>query len=140
MVRSLGFAQGPRLLWPQTWRLPQDTWRRVRSPAPSPTREGRANKHQEGPRCWMSLGGIEMKWETHRGDVHLLGLWTPAPEQLGCWETPGEGRRVEPCQTLTWILSRLVRKLGYVKSCVVVKNSGQGFVRNSGAVAGLLRG
>ena len=57
-----------------------------------------------------------------------LGLWTPArslPEKLETQETPGEGRRVGPCQTLTQIVSRLVRKCGCVKSHVLVKNDGQ---------------
>ena len=31
--------------------LPQDTVRRVRSPAPSPTRAGRASRNQEEPGC-----------------------------------------------------------------------------------------
>ena len=66
--------------------------RRVRSPATSLTRAGRAAWHQEGPGCWKLLGGIETKWETHRNGTHLLGLWRPAPEKLGCWATPGEGR------------------------------------------------
>ena len=69
-----------------------------------------------------------MKWETHRGGVHLLGLWTPArslPEKLGNWAIAGEGRRVGPCWTLTQIVSRTVRKLSCVKSCVLVKNCGQ---------------
>ena len=120
-----GICARPSAAVALAWHLTQDNWKRVRSPATSPTRAGRAAQHQEGPGSWKSLGEIEMKWETHRGDVHLLGLWTPAPEQLGCWETPGEGRRVEPCQTLTWILSRLVRKLGCVKSLVLVKNGRQ---------------
>ena len=72
--------------------LPQDMGKRVRSPAPFPTRAGRAAQHQEGPGCWKSLGGIETKWETHRSSIHLLGLWMPAPEKLGCQTTPGEGR------------------------------------------------
>ena len=72
--------------------LPQDTWRRVRSPAPSPTRTGRAAQHQEGLGCWKSLGGIEMKCETHRGGTRPLGLWTLTPEKLRCQVTPGEGK------------------------------------------------
>ena len=92
MVRSLGSAPGPRLLRHPTQRLLQDTGRRVRSPAPSPTRTRRAARHQEGLGCWNSLGGIETKWETHRSSTHLLGLWMPAPEKLGSQATPGEGR------------------------------------------------
>ena len=38
------------------------------------------------------LGEIETKWKTHRGHAKPLGLWTPAPEKLGCWVTPEEGR------------------------------------------------
>ena len=126
--RSLGSVQGPRLLWPLVRCLLQDTGRRVRSLAPSPTRAGRAAWHQEGPACWKSLWGLEMNWETHRGGIHPVGLWTPVkslPEKLGCQVTPGEGRRVGLCWTLTWIVSRLVRKLGCVKSHVLVKNGGQ---------------
>ena len=43
------------------------------------------------------------------------------PEKLGSWVTPGEGRRVGPCGTLTWTVTSLVRKLGCVKSQVLVK-------------------
>ena len=87
-VRSLGSAQGPRLLWTLAQHLWQDTRKRVRSPAPSPIRAGRAAWHQEGPGCWKLLGGIEMKWETHRSD-NLLGLWMQALEKLrcqNCWQ------------------------------------------------------
>ena len=73
-------------------------------------------------------GRIEIKWETHRGGIYPLGWWMPArslPEKLGCQTTPREGRRVGLCQTLTHTLSRLVRKLGYLKSCVLVKNGWQ---------------
>ena len=45
------------------------------------------------------------------------------PEKLGCWVTPGEGRRVGPWRTLTQIVSSLVRKLGCVKTWLLVKNS-----------------
>ena len=62
--------------------------------------------------------GKEVKWETHRGGTHPLGLWTLAPEKLGCQATPGEGRRVGLCQTLTRIVSKLVEKWGCVKSRV----------------------
>ena len=77
---------------PLAQRLLQDTGRRVRSSAPSPTRAGRAAWHQEGAGCWKSVGGIETKWETHRSDTHLLGLWALAPEKLRCRVTPGEGK------------------------------------------------
>ena len=73
-------------------------------------------------------GGTEKKWETHRGSIHPLGLWMQArslPEKLKTQATPGEGRRVGPCWTLTQIVSRLVRKLGCVKSHALIKNSGQ---------------
>ena len=114
-----GICAGTRLLWSSAQCLPQDTWRRVKSPAPSPTRAGRAAWHQEGTGCLKSLGGIETKWETHKGGIHPLGLWMQArslPEKLGSWPTPGEGRRIGPCQALTRIVSSLVRKLGCVKS------------------------
>ena len=58
---------------------------------PLPEQGGQA-RQQEGPGCWKSLGRIEMKWETHRGGTHPLGLWAPAPEKLGCQVTSGEGR------------------------------------------------
>ena len=67
--------------------------RRVRSPAPSPTRAGRAAWHQEGPGLWKSLWGIETKWETHTGGLDPLGLWMLALEKLRCQVIPGEGRR-----------------------------------------------
>ena len=92
MLRFLGSVQEPRLLWPLAQHLPQDTWKRVRSSAPSPTKAGRASWHQEGPGCLKSLGGIKMKWERHRGGIHPLGLWKPArslPEKSGSRE-PGE--------------------------------------------------
>ena len=59
------------------------------------------------------LGVMKMKWETHTGSVHLLGLCSPArslPEKFGSWVILGEERRVGPSQTLTWIVSRLVRE------------------------------
>ena len=37
-------------------------------------------------------GGLETKWETHRGGTHPLGVWMLAPEELKCQATPGEGR------------------------------------------------
>ena len=69
-----------------------------------------------------------MKWETHKGCRHPLGLWTLArslPEKLGSWVSPGEGIRVGPCRTLTQIVSRLVRKLYCVKSHALVKKGRQ---------------
>ena len=74
------------------------------------------------------MEGIETKWETHRGNIHPLGLWMPArslPEKLGGQGTSGEGRRVGLCQTLTRIVSKLVEKWGCVKSNALVKNGGQ---------------
>ena len=134
MIRSLGSVQGPRLPWPPAWYLPQDMRRRVRSPAPSHTRAGRAARHQEKPGFWKSQKGIKTKWETHRGGIYLLGLWMLArslPEKLGCQTTPGEGRRVGPCWTLTRRVSRLVRKLGCVKAIQLLRMAGTCFVTNS---------
>ena len=54
------------------------------------SREG--SRRQEGPGDQKYLGGIETKWETHGGGIHLLGLWMPAPEKLRCLGTSGEGR------------------------------------------------
>ena len=128
MVSYLGTVQGHRPLWPPARHLPQDAGRRVRSPAPSNTRAARAARHQEGTGCWKLLGAIDMKWKIHRGGMHPLGLWTTArslPEILGCQVTRREGRRVGPCGTLMRALSRLVRKLGCVKSLALVKNSRQ---------------
>ena len=87
-----GICAGTRDAAPLAQRPLQDTARRVRAPAPSPTRARRAAWHQEVPGCWKSLGDIETKWETHRSSTHPLGLWMPAPEKLGCRATPGEGR------------------------------------------------
>ena len=101
------------------WCLPQDMGKKVRSPAPSPTRAGSAGWHKEGPECFKSMGGIEMKWETHRGGAHPLGLWTPAPEKLKCQATPGEGRGWA-MSTLTRIVSGLVENLGCVKTHTLV--------------------
>ena len=95
MVRSLGPAWGPKLLRPPAWRLPQDSCRRARSAAPSPTKAGKTVWHQERLGCLNSLGEIKMKWETHRGGAHPLGLWTPArslPEKLDSQVIPGEGK------------------------------------------------
>ena len=58
----------------------------------------------------------------------MLGLWTPTrslPKNLECLAIPGDGRRVGPGWTLIQIVYRLVRKLGCVKSYVLVKNSRQ---------------
>ena len=38
----------------------------------------RFEQHRNGPGCLQSLEGIRTKWQTHRGSVHLLRLWTPA--------------------------------------------------------------
>ena len=68
-----------------------------------------------------------MKWETHKGSIYLLGLWTLArslPEKLGSRATSREGRKVGSCRALTWIVSSLVRKLACVKSLQLVKNGG----------------
>ena len=88
-------------------------------------------------------GGTEKKWETHRGSIHPLGLWMQArslPEKLKTQATPGEGRRVGPCWTLTRRVSRLVRKLGCVKAIQLLRMAGTCFVRNSRAVAGSPQG
>ena len=127
MVRSLGSVQGPRLLRPSAGCLLKVMDMIGKSPAPSLTSTGRTAQHQEGLGYWKSLAGIEMIWETHRGGVHLLGLWMLArllPEELGSQATPGDGRRVGLCQTPTRIVSSLVRKLGCVKSQVLLENSG----------------
>ena len=76
---------------------------------------------------WMLEVVGENKYEVGDAQRHCssTGLWTPAssvPEKLGSWVTLGEGRRVGPCQTLTWIVSSLVRKLGCMKSQELVKN------------------
>ena len=107
---------------PLAQRLLQDTGRRVRSSAPSPTRAGRAVQHQEGPRWWKSLGGIETKWETPRGSICPLGLWTLAPEKLGI-RAIGEGKSEAMSDHDS--VSRLVGKLGCVQIQVLVKNTGQ---------------
>ena len=120
--------QRSRLLWPLAEHLLQDTERRARSAAPSSTRAGRAAWHQKGPGCWKSLQGIETKWETCRGGVHPLGLWTLArslPEKLGSHVSLAKGRRVGPCWTPTLIVYRLVRKLGSVKSHALVNTGRQ---------------
>ena len=95
--------------------------------------------------------GKTAKWQTLRGGLHALRLGTRArslPEKLGSWETPGEGRRIRPCKTLTWIVSSLVRKLGCVQSQALVKNGRlkqenftqkkalSCYLRNSGTAAG----
>ena len=43
---------------------------------------------------WMLevVGERGMKWETHRGGTHPLGLWTLELEKLRCQVKPGEGR------------------------------------------------
>ena len=99
-----GFCSGTRAATAPSRCLLQDTKRRVRSPAPSTTRAGRAAQKQEGLGCWKLLGGIETKWETHRGSTHPLGLWTLAPEKLRYQMTLEKGR-VGPCGTLTQIVS-----------------------------------
>ena len=42
--------------------------------------------------------------------------------EIGVPATPGEGRRIGPCWVLIQIVSSLVRKLGCVKSQVLVKH------------------
>ena len=69
-----------------------------------------------------------MQWETQRGSVPLLGLWSPAgtvPEKLRSQVIPGDGRRIGPWWTLTQVVSRLGRELGCMKSQGLVKNSRQ---------------
>ena len=56
-----GICAGTKAAVPPAWCLPKDTRRRVRAPAPSALRAGRAARHQEGPGCWKSLGEIETK-------------------------------------------------------------------------------
>ena len=114
--------------------LSRDTGRRVRGPAPSPTRAGWAVRHQEGPGCWKSRGDVETKGETHRGHPQPLGLWMPAPEKLGCGRYLEKGG-VGPCQTLTPTVLGLVEKWGCVKSRELVKSGSSCFVRNSPAAS-----
>ena len=62
----------------------------------------RFEQHQEGPGCLKSLRAIRMKWQTHRGGVHPLRLWTTAgknwamtdPDLDSLWS----GRRVALCE------------------------------------------
>ena len=55
---------------------------------PSTRRDLDAGSHCRG---W-GRGEIDTKWVTDRGGTHPMGLWTPAPERLGCQVTPGKGR------------------------------------------------
>ena len=56
-----GICAGTRAAVPPAQHLPQDMGRRVRAPAPSSTRAGRAARHQKGFGWWKSLGGVETK-------------------------------------------------------------------------------
>ena len=58
----------------------------------------------------------------------------------GTSEIQVENGRVGTCQTLTWIVSRLVGNLGCVKSWVMLRMVGSFFVRNSRAAAGSPQG
>ena len=51
-----GIYSGTKAAAAPSWRRLKDTGRRVRTPAPSPIRAGRAAWHQERPGCWKSLG------------------------------------------------------------------------------------
>ena len=56
--------------------LPQDTWRRVRSPAPSLTRAGRAAWHQEERMLEVAVGNRDevadtQRWYTPAGTVDV---------------------------------------------------------------------
>ena len=69
-------------------------------------------------------GGIKTQWETHRGGVPQLGLWSLAgtiPEKLGSWVTSGDGRRGGLRLILTQVVSGLVRELGCVKSLSLLR-------------------
>ena len=58
---------------------------------------GGIQRHQDGPGCLKSLGGIKTKWQMHKGGVYPLRQWKTAgslSEKLGSWVTPEEGRRV----------------------------------------------
>ena len=83
MVRSLGYVQGPRPLWPLAQHLSQDTGRRVRLPIPSTTRAGRAAWHQEGPGCWKSLGGIETRVGNTQKQHTSTGTLDAGTRQIG---------------------------------------------------------
>ena len=64
-----------------------------------PCQTRRFEQHQDRHGCFKSLGEIKMKWQTHRGSVHPLRLWTLArssPEKLESRVMPGEGRKVGP--------------------------------------------
>ena len=43
-----GICARTKVAVPLAWHVPQDTWRKVRSPAPSPSRAGRAARAPEG--------------------------------------------------------------------------------------------
>ena len=53
----------------------------------SPTCQTRFEQHQDVPGCLKLLGGIRMKWQTHRGSVHQLRLWTPAGKSWALRDT-----------------------------------------------------
>ena len=82
-------------------------------------------------------GGIETKWEIHRGSTHLLGLWTLAPEKVGCLVTPGEGRSwtmLNPDLDSHWT----GWKVGLCeKSMSLLRTVGSSFIRKPPATAGL---
>ena len=63
--------------------------------APSPPTAGKAASHQERPGFLKLLGGTKKQWETHRGGVPPLGLWSPARtlrEKLGSQVKSKKGR------------------------------------------------
>ena len=83
-MRSLGPAWGPEWLQPQAQcppGLPQDSWKRVRSMAPSPAKQGLSSARRDLD-AWSRRRGIRTKWQTHRGGVHpllhSLRLWMTA--------------------------------------------------------------
>ena len=109
---------------------------RVRAPAPSPTRAGRAALHEMGPGLWKALGEVEMKWETHRGGTHPLGLSMLVPEKLRFQETPGKGR--------SWTLShpdldslQTGWKVGLCERPGTFKKDGQLLCKELSAAAGV---
>ena len=75
--------------------LPQDSWERARSKAPSPDKQGRSAQHQDE----VSGGN---KDEVANTQMHTLRLWMPAGESLAKTDpdldSPWSGWRVGLCE------------------------------------------